>query len=248
MLPEGVSASTPVAIDLPGFAEAIGPMADARPRLDTDAQADGHGAADAPADPNAPRDMSGAIFDARIHAQKRDGTPSITRGGVFRRRRGVGPSARGPTPGRLNLAPEPTSGGLGLTGSDAAGASMAGLFVMAGMMTLGEDFKPDDAAEMDSLCEAFQAYCDAKGIDDFPPGVALVLACGMYAAKRLPKPTVQARMAGIIGWVRERFSRARSYFGSNRLRENHTSEAASARRSWFRGSGADTGPQPAPVG
>ncbi len=225
---------------LPGMDEMLDPMA--RPGLDIDPNS--HAAADAATsrDADVQTDARGDTFDARIHAVKPDGKPSITSRGFFRRRTGTGSGSAAP---RLNLdgandAPAPAASKP--TGPEAAGATCAGLYIMIGGLILGEDFAPEDTNEFTILADAFADYCRAKGVDDFPPGLALTMACGMYAAKRLPKPRVQTRVAAMIGWVQGRWARAWAYFGSDGVRKNNAGETASGRQSGKKNPGSDTGP------
>lgn len=193
------------------------------------------------------QDSAGTIFDPSIHALKSDGTPSYTSTGKFRKKRGLNGTARPQqTSARLNFPFAAPSGENDLEGSAAAGASLAGMFIMCGIMAVGEDFKPESQAELEALTQKFQEYCDAKGIDDFPPGIALAIACGMYSVKRLAKPNVQSRVATFIGWtqyrvarvagwIKGRFGYAQPNIRPDRVRENDVSKTPSSWRNFWRG-------------
>lgn len=70
----------------------------------------------------------------------------------------------------------------------------------------GGEWAPDSDAEHEQLRAAAAAYMRAKGIDDLPPGPALLLAVGTYAAKRIQRPNTNTRWRLLVNYWKARFA------------------------------------------
>lgn len=68
------------------------------------------------------------------------------------------------------------------------------------------EWAPDSDAEHEQLRDAAAAYMRAKGIDDLPPGPALLLAVGTYAAKRIQRPNTNTRWRMLMDYWRARLA------------------------------------------
>lgn len=77
----------------------------------------------------------------------------------------------------------------------AAGDTSAALFETVGILVLGDEFRPENTKEHDSLALCFEGYYRSKGCPDLPPG--LVLACGLivYTARRWNAPKIAEKRA-----------------------------------------------------
>lgn len=194
--------------------------------------------------PIGPVDSAGDTFDPTLHAVGRDGAPSITAAGRFRRRRGSGRSTshsgdaawREPAPGlRLPGVTDVRD----LTPHHAAQLA-TGMWCNVGTMIFGSDWMPDSPAERGAVQGAFEDYFEATGITDLPPGWALAVTLGGYAATRFVRPTPSQRIASMIGWVRGRYAGwrmgrgTRANFGANGQRQNDTGATAHQRGGWLR--------------
>lgn len=89
-----------------------------------------------------------------------------------------------------------------------AGRVAAGAFISLNIMAFGEEFKPDDQAEIEGLRTGFADYFESQDITDLPPGMALVMVMGAYMVPRFTRPKAQARVLNIWGraklWYSER--------------------------------------------
>lgn len=146
-------------------------------------------------------DSAGIPFDPSIHATGPDGMPSITPKGRFRRRRGTGNRSRSEHLDETTLG---QSHQLAVMCT----ASLVTMCVALG----GEEFTPVAAEginERENLEAAFQAYIEAKGIDDIPPGIALAIAMSAYVIPRLAMPETKSRMARGYNWLKSKLARRR---------------------------------------
>jgi hypothetical protein len=78
-------------------------------------------------------------------------------------------------------------------------AAADGLFAGKG------EWAPDDDAEHVGLRQSAAAYMRAKGMEDLPPGPALLIAVGTFGAKRIQRPNTQTRWRLIVGYWKARF-------------------------------------------
>jgi len=177
----------------------------------------------------------GSTFDPAIHQVKKDGSPVLSRKGNCVRKRGTGrvSSTGVVTPRRGSAGPASTSkqsvvGGASVgsrSTSDqpqqaaviaarTAGVAAANALIGLGVGLGGEEWSPrtekkDGLDERDMLENAFGDYFVAKGMEDIPPGIALVIGIGCYAIPRFTMPKTQSRLSKLKGklaswWVRRR--------------------------------------------
>jgi hypothetical protein len=157
-------------------------------------------------------DASGARFDAAIHSTGADGKGILNASGHWRKKRkskvaGDKPSAS--TPAAVEGA---------MTPQQQAQARMAGMAAAQATFLTGRMFGGDEwipvvrtvdtpdgkKASMDERAMIEGAYGDyfiATGKTDFPPGVALFMALGMYAMPRFAMPVTKARTQSIKEWI-----------------------------------------------
>jgi hypothetical protein len=148
-------------------------------------------------------DVNGVAFNPDIH------TGSKLKSGAWRERKNKGttatPKAKSVVAGKTSSA----AGGIPAGPSQeeinarAAGAAAAGALVTVGMMIGGEEWQPitEPVNEMEQLSNAFGNYFVAKGVNDFPPGVALSMAICMYALPRFTQPKTQTRVRSLKNWL-----------------------------------------------
>lgn len=168
-----------------------------------------HEAAAAQADADVPRDIDGVPFDPKIH------TGTQLKNGRWRMRRGavagstVGKSRR--ESATQTVDPQAEKRALLESQSRAAGAVAAASVFMIGRALGGREWEPrtDPVNEVEMMQTAFGDYFVAKGVNDFPPGVALTVALAMYAAPRFAMPETQTRMQRFKSWVSLRIARRR---------------------------------------
>ncbi len=131
---------------------------------------------------NQPPQTPGTVsesFNPDIHEVDSLGNPRLTIGGKYRRKRGNG--------ARKNVAEIPTAPVNPMPNVNrykASATMIAGLMFTTGQAAFGKAWKPSDD-EKAGIEEAFATYFAAKGFDDIPPGLALILAIGMDAGTRL---------------------------------------------------------------
>lgn len=180
-------------------------------------------------------DKDGTIFDPELHAVNKDGEPSLTPTGKFRKRRGSS---------KVSTQSEQAKNIHDEAAARAAGQLAADMMIGSCVTLLGEEWVPIGSKgtqeplqfdEHTNLRRAFGEYFVAKGINDFPPGIMLSIALSSYAGARLAggKET-KTRLAKAKIWVSDMFGKLRkkknatqSNSGDNRVRQDDTSEKSS---------------------
>lgn len=120
-------------------------------------------------------------FDPAIHCSNPDGTPKLTKTGKFRFRRGSKAGFKHATVAGGTV-------GQPVTGSQPNFAQTASFLVeltFSGFKFIGGEVWEPTPSERSNITDAATKYCAAKNVQDLPPGVALVMAFGMYAALRI---------------------------------------------------------------
>ena len=172
-------------------------------------------------DVSALRDKDGNKFDPAIHETDESGAPVKTKAGLLRKRPGRKSSKQKtrPTLGRIGpeAEPGPVDPAADFTEKQTLHAQLSGrtasrMFVSLAAMVGGDEWQPRKERGFDEqkvLDQAFEDYCVAKGINDIPPGVALVAALATYAMPRLAMPTTQTKLQRFGLWLKTKFTRKR---------------------------------------
>lgn len=130
-------------------------------------------------------DKDGVIFNPELHAVDKDGNPSLTSTGKFRKRRGIS---------KVAVKGEAEKTVQDEQAARAAGILCADMMIGSAVTLLGEEWVPIGSQgqqqpikfdEHSNLRRAFGDYFVARGIKDFPPGIMLTIALTSYAAPRL---------------------------------------------------------------
>jgi len=156
-------------------------------------------------------DSAGTVFDPKLHAVSGDGEPSITPSGKFRKRRGV--SKVSMTNAGLQ---EQQQTAENKAAARAAGQLAADMLVGSAVTMLGDEWIPVGTSgdqepikfdEHANLRRAFGDYFEAKGIHDFPPGIALSIAMTSYIMPRVAAgPETKTKLAKAKIWLVEKFN------------------------------------------
>lgn len=147
-------------------------------------------------------DSSGVAWDANIHATGADGKGVRTAKGQWRRRRGVG-AARSSVAGVPTRAASPPLD-VSAAQARAAGVACAHTMFVMGQALGGVEWAPRQNAEMNEVSMMEKAWGDyfvAKNLTDFPPGLALSIACASYALPRFTMPVTRSRMVRLKSWA-----------------------------------------------
>jgi len=168
------------------------------------------------------RDADGASFDPALHYTEDDGEPKLTAKGLLRKRR-----VRRSTADKNADANREALNARQQVEARSAGIVAANSLLIVATGFGGDEWNAvkDEASGIDERAQLQQAFGDyfvAKGVTDFPPGVALVLAIGMYAAPRFTMPKTQSK----IGRV---WSRAKKYLASVGKRRNKDESQSDSR-------------------
>jgi hypothetical protein len=115
---------------------------------------------------------------------------------------GAAPQTPPPEPGAA-LSPDMPDAQADQRHKAAQGATM--LVQTSGMMLAGEEGKMD-RDERANVEESFDRYFEAKGISDFPPGIALGLALGGYYVRVLTTEAARPRVSVLMAWAKSKFS------------------------------------------
>jgi len=134
-------------------------------------------------------DSQGTVFDPELHATNKEGEPSLTSTGKFRKKKGA--SKVSVTNKQLELQKADADA---KAAARAAGQLAADMFIGSATMMLGSEWAPIGGSgqqepiqfdEHSNMRRAFADYFEARGINDFPPGIALSIAITSYAMPRL---------------------------------------------------------------
>lgn len=143
-------------------------------------------------------------FDPSIHATDDAGNPLLNKDGRLKKKRGRKPGSVNATVFRtVEHTPE-------YKAADTAARSATETIFILGQMIGGEEWQPIIDSETGynepaTIQASFRQYFLAKGITDFPPGVALSIALACYALPRLRKPQTQNRLMKFVGWIKSKF-------------------------------------------
>ncbi len=148
-------------------------------------------------------DSTGTIFDENIHAVNRNGEPSYTKSGRFRKK------AR-KVVDRESVSNEERAE---IEQYERAAAGTVATIEMVGVMLGGDSFRyiKDKKMRIDERAagvDAFTNYYKEYGITDFPPGIALTLWGLTYALPRFAQPEVRQR----FGWVKKGIRKIKQMF------------------------------------
>ena len=141
-------------------------------------------------------------FNPSIHETDENGRPVFNAKGGYRKKRGRKPGFSPSSSSSKNTGKagqnESVSASNG-TGTDsmpdysATGKILAGLFFGVTTSMIGPEWEPS-VSENENITNATVRYCEAMEISDIPPGIALLLCVGMYAAPRFQHPNTRAKL------------------------------------------------------
>jgi hypothetical protein len=143
--------------------------------------------------------VSQSGFDPSIHETNADGTPRRTKNGDFRRkrgRRGNGTNGSGTHDSNTSQTPNDTGNASTTVNYTQMGEMFAGMLFSTCVATFGNKWEPK-AEERSNITNATARYCESVGMQDIPPGIALVLCVGMYALPRFNDPETKAKIRDI---------------------------------------------------
>lgn len=164
----------------------------------------------------APTDSDGIAFDPKVHSSDASGNGIKTTTGKWRKKRGVKAGAASSRVGGNTSAASSSGATAAQQSARAAGIAMTQMVFILGQAFGGTEWAPrvlkneKNETVMDEnimMTEAHVAYCEAKGIDDIPPGVALAFAYISYAAPRFTMPETQARTKKVKTWLTLQFAK-----------------------------------------
>lgn len=140
-------------------------------------------------------DAAGSVFDPAIHSAK-DGKPTLTKRGNFRKKKGVSPSQSPNT----ELDPQ-------ILAAQQAGKVSAELVFTLGQTVFGREWAPKvqpshGVDEPRMLTDAFAQYYLATGVREIPPWAGLAIALSAYSIPRLRGEETLTRLARIKQWLK----------------------------------------------
>lgn len=159
------------------------------------------------------KDDSGEVWNAATHATGKDGKGVRTAKGLWRRRKGTGSGPRAASkvykPVDNSAAQEAQKAQeVASAGHRMAGTAIASSIFMIGRAFGGEHWAPTPE-EVTQNSDAWTAYCAAKGIQDFPPGITVLIATTAYAGPRLFQKETKERVGTIKNWFAVRVAKWR---------------------------------------
>lgn len=151
------------------------------------------------------KDSAGTFFDPSIHMTDSSGKPSLTKLGRFRKK-----TVKNRDP---SIVQRPGSDAQGKqdsgqnAGSREAAFAVVSTIEQVGMILAGDEWRmlADPAIGLDEKRQGIDAwtyYFDAKGVTDFPPGVALAIWAISYALPRFTMPKTKSRMERVGNWLK----------------------------------------------
>ena len=145
-------------------------------------------------------DSAGAVFDPKVHATKRDGSPSYTKSGRFRKVRTTKATAandENPEDRRYRTAAEGTVAAIEMLATMVGGEAFAYI----------KD-KKSGIDERAAGIDAWAAWYESRGIEDFPPGIVVAIWAITYCAPRFAHQPVRDRFKKIGSNTAKAFGRA----------------------------------------
>ena len=154
-------------------------------------------------------DAAGVKWNPEIHATGVDGKGVKTAKGQWRQRRGMG--GRSSVVGRSKAADVPLASEN--QAARAAGVACAHSLFMFGRMLGGEEWAPRKIEEKGTILldeakvmeQAWGDYFVATGKTDFPPGLALTIACSSYILPRFTMPMTKSRIQKAKEWIAHKY-------------------------------------------
>lgn len=147
-----------------------------------------------------------AGFDPAQHATNADGSPRMSKGGGFQRKRGRKPG-QASAPGQPATVASAQPAGM----STDQGATM--ILAMTTAICAGvfgdDEWRIKEKQEFAAYKDAVKTYLDATGGLQLSPTWGLAFAGFAYAAPRLVSPPTQTRLQKIKEWFSARFSKAK---------------------------------------
>ena len=134
-------------------------------------------------------DSAGTVFDPKLHSTKRDGSPSYTKSGRFRKIRTTKATAANdetPEDRRYRTAAEGT----------VAAIEMMATMIGGDAFTYIKD-KKSGIDEKAAGIDAWAAWYEHRGIEDFPPGIVVAIWAITYCAPRFAHQPVRDRFRKI---------------------------------------------------
>lgn len=187
------------------------------------------------------KDSFGTVFDPKLHALDREGNPSKTSLGRYRKRRGL--SKVSITSQQLLDAKKvkEKKESAQVTGMLAADLLIGSCVQLLGdeWIPVGIDGKLQEAIHFDehsNMRRAFGNYFEAKGFDSFPPWVELNIALTAYIVPRLVAgKETKTKLAKVRDWASDKWKKwtkpkdkkdaSQPDSRDNGKRENDTGEA-----------------------
>lgn len=156
------------------------------------------------------KDKADTLFDPKNHESDKDGKPRLSKAGNFMKKRGnrggtIGSVANKSTTGDVAVLPQ--AGKEPSEATKVAGTAMTQMTAMVGLIIGGDDWKPgkspinDQIDENALLNDAWTNYLHSKGVEDVPPGFALVFAMFIYSAPRFMQQRTKERIGKGVGWA-----------------------------------------------
>lgn len=193
---------------------------------------------------NAPAmtDKNGTRFDPTIHTLGADGNPTLTKSGLYARKRGrkAGQSTLGSMPGPTSQGnstqplgePQkvPTTGQKMSPVLMGAGAAVATANVF--MAAFGPDLKPllknelTGQSDLDTLRDAYAQFFLESGIERVPPWIGIAIALSTYAGPKMAKPDALTRAKqlalGAANGTRNLWRKFRAWRNGGKTQQNAT--------------------------
>lgn len=141
-------------------------------------------------------DADGSPFDPAIHVTDAEGNPKLTTTGKLRKRPGRKSGTGTATKSTIATGPAPDPEAEARRAARATGTVAANLLISMGCMFGGDEWQPRRDAGYDEkayLETAFADYCEATGVSDIPPGLALTIAISAYAGPRFAMPKTRSK-------------------------------------------------------
>lgn len=152
------------------------------------------------------RDSENQPFDKSIHVTDKEGNPVLSKNNRLKRKPGVKKQST-----KLPFISQPDSPNYRETGRETVD-----IIVTIGKSLGGQEWEPiyivDEKTkevkvdEYRDLCDKFSKYYEQKGIQDFPPGVALSIAMLAYVGPRLFQPHTQSKLSKVKMWFKNKLN------------------------------------------
>lgn len=152
------------------------------------------------------KDSTGTVFDPDLHATNKEGRPSVTPSGKYRKKKGYGKKSTTPLHG-LSISPEEARreeierNSKQLTTLFFGAMQLPFIFGTEGAPIINEE---QGVNEVLMIYNANRNWMEQNEVIEVPPWLELTMAYGTVVGQRFTMPVTQKKTKNLWGWLRRK--------------------------------------------